>query len=153
MSDKKLVHATCVSVNGQGVLISGPSGAGKTQTALAVYRRAAIHRVTCHFVSDDQTFLEPSDDPPGLKGTCPPAIFGKIEIFGFGIVEDPSMFCTNAQVSLAVDLVDRKDVARLAPSSGRFVYGFKLQHLLLPAGKPDLCATAILAAILGHARF
>ena len=153
MSPKTIVHGTCINLDGRGVLITGPSGAGKTQTALALSRRSKASGLSCHFVSDDQTCLEALPDPDRLMATCPDAIWGKLEVFGFGIVEDKDMFCEQVEVELLVDLVPDESMARMAPEEKRELCGVALSELQLPRQSFELCATAIFAALFGHARF
>ena len=104
------------------------------------------------FISDDQTFLQVEGEPSRLVATCPTEIRGKIEIFGYGIIEDLSIFIDRADVTLVANLVDGKDVARMAPVEKQDVCGIHLPKLLLPMGNPELSATAIIAAVCGHAR-
>ncbi|MEO1700530.1 MAG: serine/threonine protein kinase [Pseudomonadota bacterium] len=152
MSDIQLVHGTCIKLDGRGIFITGPSGAGKTQTALTVWRRARASGLTCHFVSDDQTHVQALLDPTRLIATCPDAIFGKLEIFGFGIIEDRDMFCEHAELNLLVDLVADENVARMAPEPKCELNGVALAELRVPQKNPELCATAIFAALFAHVR-
>ncbi|MEO1748883.1 MAG: hypothetical protein AAFR27_09760 [Pseudomonadota bacterium] len=152
MSEQRLIHATCIGLDGQGVLITGGSGAGKTQTGLAIYRRAMSAQVYCGFISDDQTLLQADGDPPKLTATCPANIYGKLEVFGHGIIEDPSVFIERAVVTLVANLVVSEEVARMAPDDWQKMHGVDLPQMRLPREKPELAATAIIAAICGHAR-
>ncbi|MEO0542993.1 MAG: aldolase [Pseudomonadota bacterium] len=153
MAEPLLVHGTCISIEGTGILIRGASGTGKTQTALCLFRRLKPHIQNCFFVTDDQTLLTEDVALQALVASCPEPICGKIEVFGFGIIEDHSMFCQSATIGLLVDLVDDRQVARMAPETEVDLLGFRLPRLLLPMRKPDLCVNAIVAAIYGHARF
>jgi serine kinase of HPr protein (carbohydrate metabolism regulator) len=75
----KLIHATCVSIRGHGVLIAGPPGSGKSDLALRLIDRGA------RLVSDDQTILRP--DGSGLRAFAPATIRGRMEVRGLGILE------------------------------------------------------------------
>lgn len=89
-----LVHATCVAVAGRGILITGESGAGKSDLALRLIDRGAL------LVGDDQVTLANVD---GLLHASPPeSIAGKIEVRGIGIVSAP--FQADVAVALAVEL-------------------------------------------------
>jgi serine kinase of HPr protein (carbohydrate metabolism regulator) len=73
------IHASSVAVEGRAILISGPSGSGKSDLALRLLDRGFT------LVSDDQTIVRRDGDR--LIATAPPTIAGKLEIRGIGIVE------------------------------------------------------------------
>ena len=73
------VHASTVASGGRAVLITGPSGSGKSDLALRLLDRGFV------LVSDDQTIVKRDGDR--LIASPPPAIAGKLEIRGIGIVE------------------------------------------------------------------
>lgn len=74
----RIVHASCVAVAGQGVLITGPSGSGKSSLALALMAYGAA------LVADDRTELWP--EGAAVMARCPPAIEGMIEARGLGLL-------------------------------------------------------------------
>ncbi|WP_309660753.1 aldolase [Sphingomonas sp.] len=73
------VHASTVALDGRAVLITGPSGSGKSDLTLRLLDRGFT------LVSDDQTLVRREDD--WLIASAPPNIAGKLEIRGIGIVE------------------------------------------------------------------
>jgi serine kinase of HPr protein (carbohydrate metabolism regulator) len=73
-----LLHATAVAIDGRAVLITGPSGTGKSDLALRLIDRGAV------LVSDDQVKLQVKDDR--LIASAPATIAGRIEVRGIGIV-------------------------------------------------------------------
>lgn len=73
------IHASTVAADGRAVLISGPSGSGKSDLALRLLDRGFT------LVSDDQTIVRRDGDR--LVASAPPTIKGKLEIRGIGIVE------------------------------------------------------------------
>ena len=73
------LHASTVALDGRAVLISGPSGSGKSDLALQLLDRGFI------LVSDDQTIVR--RDNGRLLAAAPPNIRGKLEIRGIGIVD------------------------------------------------------------------
>lgn len=73
------IHATCVAIDGKGVLLYGRSGFGKSDLALRLIDRGAL------LVSDDYTILRPARGR--LIASAPPSIAGKLEIRGLGIVD------------------------------------------------------------------
>ena len=82
----KRVHASTVAIDGRAVLISGPSGSGKSDLALRLLDRGFT------LVSDDQTIVRADGDR--LIASAPPTIAGKLEVRGIGIVDmERSMTC------------------------------------------------------------
>ena len=88
------VHASSVAVDGRAVLITGPSGSGKSDLTLRLLDRGFT------LVSDDQTVVKRDGDK--LLASAPPNIAGKLEIRGIGIVEMETV--TNVPVALIVEL-------------------------------------------------
>lgn len=72
-------HASTVASNGRAVLITGPSGSGKSDLALRLIDRGFT------LVSDDQTIVRREGNR--LIANAAPNIAGKLEIRGIGIVE------------------------------------------------------------------
>ena len=88
------VHASTVAVDGRAVLITGPSGSGKSDLALRLLDRGFT------LVSDDQTIVR--REGSRLVASAPPNIAGKLEIRGVGIVEMETV--ENVPVALVVQL-------------------------------------------------
>jgi len=88
------VHASTVALDGRAVLITGPSGSGKSDLALRMLDRGFT------LVSDDQTIVK--KDGSRLIASAPPTIAGKLEIRGIGIVEIQRS--ENVPVALIVEL-------------------------------------------------
>jgi serine kinase of HPr protein (carbohydrate metabolism regulator) len=88
------VHASTVASDGRAVLISGPSGSGKSDLALRLLDRGFT------LVSDDQTIVRRDGDR--LVASAPPTIKGKLEIRGVGIVEMDTV--DDVPVALFVEL-------------------------------------------------
>jgi len=95
------VHASTVAMDGRAVLISGPSGSGKSDLTLRLLDRGFT------LVSDDQTIVRREDDR--LIASPPPNIAGKLEIRGIGIVEMEHV--SDIPVALLVELTS--DIQRL----------------------------------------
>ena len=88
------VHASTVAIDGRAVLITGPSGSGKSDLALRLIDRGFI------LVGDDQTIVR--RDGERLVASAPARIAGKLEVRGIGIVEMESV--SDVSVALIVEL-------------------------------------------------
>lgn len=97
------IHATCVAIDGAGVLLLGPSGSGKSDLALRLIDDGA------DLVADDRVDLARLD--AGLVASAPAALAGRIEARGLGIVRMGHR--PRAPLVLAVRLVAPEHVARL----------------------------------------
>jgi HPr kinase/phosphorylase len=89
-----VLHATAVAVDGQGVLITGPSGSGKSSLALQMIGLGAV------LIADDQTETYLHDGQVCLR--CPAAIKGVIEARHVGLMNAPTT--AMAALQLVVDL-------------------------------------------------
>ena len=118
--DRDILHATCVAVEGRGVLILGASGAGKSSLAIRMIALGAV------LVSDDRTMI--SAVSGHLVAGCPlPEIRGLIEARGIGILRAPSS--ESAAIVLAVDLGQPED-QRLPPPRKVTILGCELDLVL-----------------------
>ena len=92
-------HGVLVEVFGEGVLITGDSGVGKSETALELIKRG--HRL----VADDAVELRKLSNRQ-IMGTAPENIRHFIELRGIGIVNVARVFGVGAvKVSESLDLV------------------------------------------------
>lgn len=94
MNPDGTIHATCVAIDGRGVLLTGRSGSGKSDLALRLIDRGA------RLVSDDYTVLRVEGGR--LIASAPPTIAGRIEMRGVGIVAEAAV--AEAEVALVVEL-------------------------------------------------
>ncbi|MFC4291903.1 HPr kinase/phosphorylase [Sphingorhabdus arenilitoris] len=74
-------HASAVAIGDWGVIITGPTGSGKSDLALRLIDRGAI------LIGDDYIYLNAAHGGPVI--TVPDNIAGKLEIRGIGIIEMP----------------------------------------------------------------
>ena len=88
------VHASTVAIDGRAVLITGPSGSGKSDLALRLIDRGFI------LVGDDQTIVRRDGDR--LVASAPARIAGKLEVRGIGIIEMET--ASDVPVALLVEL-------------------------------------------------
>lgn len=108
------VHGVLVDVYGVGVLITGGSGVGKSETALELIKKG--HRL----VADDSVEIRQVSDNI-LIGTSPKLLKHMLEIRGVGIIDLMTLFGASSvkddkRVLLAVDLEiwdDKKHYDRL----------------------------------------
>lgn len=90
-----VIHASCAGLDAdRGLLIIGPSGAGKSALALELMALGAW------LVADDRTCL--TGYQGRLYAQAPPALAGKIEARGLGILRSESL--ERVRVRAAVDL-------------------------------------------------
>ncbi len=88
-SPRATVHGTLVDVRGVGVLLEGPPGIGKSETALGLVRHG------CALVADDVTRLW-VDAHGALWGAAPEHLRGFMEIRGLGLLHVPTLFGISA---------------------------------------------------------
>lgn len=79
------IHGVLVDVYGEGLLITGESGIGKSEAALELIRRG--HRL----VSDDVVEIRRTSSK-NLVGSAPPTLRHLIELRGIGIIDVKSLF-------------------------------------------------------------
>jgi hypothetical protein len=116
------IHASAVSVHGQGVIFTGPSGSGKSDLALRLIDRGAV------LISDDRVVIEYDAGVPVLFPA--PNIAGLIELRGVGIIAMP---CASAvPLILHVNLSAHPErTAGPIPLSN--IAGFSVKQLALSA--------------------
>lgn len=108
----RLVHATCVAVDGIAALLLGPSGAGKSDLALRCIMADAMdggRRIPARLVADDQVLMRREGDR--LIVRAPEALLGRIEVRGLGIMAIEAI--AEAELGLAVELDRRRPIERL----------------------------------------
>jgi len=96
------IHGVLVDVYGIGILITGGSGIGKSETALELVKRG--HRL----IADDAVEIRQTSDGH-LHGTAPELIRHLLEIRGLGIINVMTLFGagavrTNKRIGLVIKL-------------------------------------------------
>ena len=97
------IHATTIDIDGSGVLLSGPSGSGKSDLALRLIDGGA------RLVADDRTDLALADGH--LVASAPREIAGRMEVRGLGVLEKDAV--PQTVLTLVVELVDPENVERV----------------------------------------
>jgi serine kinase of HPr protein (carbohydrate metabolism regulator) len=120
------LHCSTVALDGRAVLISGPSGSGKSDLALRMLDRGFT------LVSDDRTIVRKQGGK--LIASAPETIKGKLEVRGVGIVEMETV--GNVPLALVVELTT--DIQRM-PDDSR-------ERLILGAGIPLINVDALTAS-------
>ncbi len=95
------MHGGLIDVSGVGVLLTGKSGIGKSETALELVKRG--HRL----IADDAVILKKINHE--LYGSCPEIIRNFMEIRGIGILDIKSIYgisavATEKKVDLVVEM-------------------------------------------------
>jgi HPr kinase/phosphorylase len=116
------LHATCIAFDGDGVLLTGASGSGKSDLALRALETGAC------LVADDRTELTRGNDGR-LIAQAPPQLAGLIEVRGLGILRWPHL--AQAALRLVVALVPPEQVPRLPGEGVADHLGVVLPRLLL----------------------
>ncbi|WP_027108877.1 HPr(Ser) kinase/phosphatase [Lacticigenium naphthae] len=99
LAERLSVHGVLVDIYGMGVIITGDSGIGKSETALELIQRG--HRL----VADDRVELYMLDERR-IVGEPPEILRNLIEIRGVGVVDVVNLFGVGAvRLTKSVDLV------------------------------------------------
>ena len=123
-TDRVLLHATTIAIEGRAVLLRGASGAGKSDLGLRLIDAGA------RLVADDQSELLRRGD--SLIVRAPATIAGLIEVRGIGIVRLDTL--AEAPVALLVDLVPAETLERLPAWRNETILGLDLPRW--PRSKP-----------------
>ena len=110
------VHATTIDLNGDGVMLRGPSASGKSDLGLRLIDAGG------RLVADDRTELTLSGG--AVRASAPKEITGRMEVRGIGIMEVPTV--PETRLALVVELVGAEDVERLPEPETADVLGVAL---------------------------
>ncbi len=102
LAPTEMVHGSLLDINGVGVLLTGSSGMGKSETAIELINRG--HRI----IADDAVIVKKIRKE--LVGQAPERIKHFIEVRGLGIIDVKSMYGVGAVLeSEYIDLVIKLD--------------------------------------------
>ncbi|MEL7150994.1 MAG: HPr kinase/phosphatase C-terminal domain-containing protein [Pseudomonadota bacterium] len=124
------LHASAVAFDGQGVLLTGPSGSGKSSLALELIAFGGV------LVADDQVVLEPRSD--GVWLVAPEPLEHRVEARGVGILQTPTRA---SRLEVVVDMSKSEDM-RLPPERNIDIAGATFP-LLRKVESPSFAAMLI----------
>lgn len=154
ISDKTTRHGVFMDVMGIGVLLTGPSGIGKSELALELVNRG--HRL----IADDAPEFK-RIGPNHIRGTCPPLLTDFLEVRGLGVINIRAMFGDNAlirykRLRLIVDLQPLSDeyvkkVDRLgANTCFNTIMDVDIPEVVVPVAPGRSIAIIVEAAVRNH---
>ncbi len=146
-----LVHGVLVDVYGVGVLITGESGIGKSETALELIKGGHL------LVADDAVEVHRVDEE-GLRGTAPSTIRHLIEVRGLGILDVTRLFGTGAvrnekDIHFIVHLEEWQagkiyDRLGIDPSQTQTILGIAVPQITIPVRPGRNSASIIEVAVM-----
>lgn len=145
------LHGVLVDVSGIGILITGESGIGKSETALELIKRG--HRL----VTDDAVDIKEIDGE--LIGSSPKITVGMLEVRGIGIIDVTQLYGLSSVVEKKpIHLVmhfehwrDDNDYDRLGIAENYMdILGVKVKKLIVPVRPGRNIAVIIEAAAVNY---
>ena len=134
LAPRVTLHGVLIEIYGEGVLLLGDSGVGKSETAIELVKRG--HRL----IADDAVEIKRVSDKT-LVGTAPEVIRHFIELRGIGIINVARLFGIGAvknsvEVEMVIELEawDRtKNYDRTGLESNTYdILGVKVPSMLIP---------------------
>ncbi|TDT56521.1 HPr(Ser) kinase/phosphatase [Fonticella tunisiensis] len=153
LAKKTTMHGVLMDVYGVGILITGESGIGKSETALELLKRGHI------LISDDAVDIKRIDGI--LYGTSPYITAGMMEVRGLGIIDVSALYGLSSvaeekTVNLVVQLEqwrDDKDYDRLGVDSETIdILGIPVKRIVLPI-RPGRNIAVIIEAAAANYRY
>lgn len=131
------MHATCVQLDGRGVMLLGPSGSGKSDLALRLIDAGAL------LVGDDQLLIERVGGRVLARPV--PTLAGLLEVRGVGVLRLPC--CTLCTLDLVVELDRSGEIPRLPDGHSYSLLGLELPFLRLDPSTPSAAAAVRVALV------
>ena len=152
LAERLSVHGVLVDIYGMGVLITGESGIGKSETALELIQRGhrliADDRVELYMIDERRVFGEPPDILKHL-----------VEIRGIGVIDIVNLFGVGAvRNSKAVDMVVKLELwdkarryDRLGTETGtKTIFNVDLPEIAIPVREGRNLSTIIEIAAMNQ---
>ncbi len=146
------MHGVLVEVNGEGILILGESGVGKSETALEIVKRG--HRL----IADDLVEVRKVSEST-LVGRAPDVIKHLIEIRGIGIINVKELYGVSSvkpqeSVNFVINL-EKWDETKTYDRMGlgeetTEILGIKVPSITIPVGPGRNLAIIVEAAAINH---
>lgn len=130
------IHASCISLDGRGILFLGDSGAGKSDLSLRM-----ITSFGAKLVADDRVDIKITDNK--VIASAPDILKGLLEVRGIGIISLPLQ--DSVEVNLVVNLTTAQ-LERLPEKSFYEIAGVRLPQISLNPFETSASAK-VLAAI------
>lgn len=149
LAPEDTMSGTLMSIKGVGVLLTGESGMGKSETALELIRQGNV------LISDDRVDVMHIHNQ--IVGHAPSIIKGLLEIRGIGIIDVEKMFgamtiTDSAQLNLVIKLVPfeaEADYNRLGDETSRYtrILDVLVPTIILPVSAGRNTAALIESAV------
>jgi HPr kinase/phosphorylase len=156
LSEKIVKHGVFMEVMGLGVLLTGPSGVGKSELALELLSRG--HRL----VADDATEFRRTA-PDTIHGSCPPMLADFLEVRGLGVLNVRAMYGNNAvmtykRLHLIIQLLQPDETGNGSQQLDRLgttrnyarILDVEIPEVILPVAAGRDLAVIIEAAVRNH---
>lgn len=153
LAPSTLIHGVLVEVYGMGVLITGDSGIGKSETALELIRNGHL------LVADDAIEVHRVDEE-NLSGRAPQTIRHLLEVRGLGILDVTQLFGAGAvreeqELHLLVKLEEWEegkyyDRLGLDPPQTSTILGIPVPIVTIPVRPGRHLASIIEVAVMQH---
>lgn len=145
------LHGVHVDIYGLGILITGKSGIGKSETALELIKRG--HRL----IADDAVEIKEVDQI--LEGKAPELTDGLMEVRGMGIIDVPALYGLSSVISAKnIDLIINLEIWNEDNNYERLgdeyekqeILGVKVNKITIPIRPGRNIAVIIEAAVANY---
>lgn len=138
MSERKIIHATLVKLDGKGILLIGKSGSGKSDLALRL-----IENKKASLVADDIVDIVLQNGK--LVGSVSQNLAGLLEVRNIGIIKYP--YIESSSVDMLVNLTESSEEIERMPSNTKdVILGLEINKIDLYA-KESSAADKVVAAL------
>ncbi|MDX8480585.1 HPr kinase/phosphorylase [Mesorhizobium sp. VK24D] len=137
------IHGTAILIGERGVLITGPSGAGKTTLALTLIDHCRARGLFSRLIGDDR--LLAAAHRGRLVCRAPSTIAGLAEVPGF--IPSPLPFEPGGVIDLHIRLVPREEMARFQEEISEPVAGCAVPRIDLAERNAATALPAVMARL------